>query len=270
MFCRKSVEEREIIMESEKIFTGLARQFEGTFIEELIPGMLHNFANPLNGIMGRSKLLQKRAQDALPMLIDRNEDRDLIEEIYGKILRDIDLISQESDRFYNLFNDVAAKIHRLHNKNSQSINISELIESEIAFFDFYLDFKHKVEKDLALNRDIPLLEGTPSDYSMAMSTIIRHAMKSMDTCDVRRLSISTECDLDYIYVTFQDTGEHADASVIADFCRSLDFDSLGGPHLNGSLNLISAMALLKKYDARFNAEVDEGCFRFSVIIPYKR
>lgn len=257
-------------MEREKIYTDLARQFEGTFIEELIPGILHNFANPLNGIMGRSKLLQKRAQDALPVLIDRNGDRELIEEAYGKILRDIDLISQESDRLYDLFNDVATKVHRLHNNNSQSINISELIESEIAFFDFYLDFKHKVEKDLALNRDIPLLEGTPSDYSMAMSTIIRHAMESMNACEVRRLSISTDCDPDYVYVTFQDTGNHHNAAAIADFSRHADFDSSGGVNLNGSRNLLGAMVLLKKYDARFTVEDDEGHFRFSVIIPYKR
>ena len=47
-------------MKKENFYLALEDDFQSTFIRELLPGVLHNFANPLNGIMGRSKLLQRR------------------------------------------------------------------------------------------------------------------------------------------------------------------------------------------------------------------
>ena len=41
----------------------LEKKFVATFLDELLPGIFHNFANPLNGIMGRSKLMQRRLDD---------------------------------------------------------------------------------------------------------------------------------------------------------------------------------------------------------------
>jgi len=52
-------------MERGEIYQALEDDFSETFIRELMPGILHNFANPLNGIMGRARLLQKRMEDLL-------------------------------------------------------------------------------------------------------------------------------------------------------------------------------------------------------------
>ena len=50
-------------MDKGEIYRALEDDFAATFIEELIPGILHNFANPLNSILGRSKLLQRRIEE---------------------------------------------------------------------------------------------------------------------------------------------------------------------------------------------------------------
>src|SRR4030042_1427019 len=50
-------------MDRGEIYQALEEEFAATFIKELIPGILHNFANPLNSIMGRSKLLQRRIEE---------------------------------------------------------------------------------------------------------------------------------------------------------------------------------------------------------------
>ena len=51
---------KRTVMEKDNKQTLLEKEFLATFLKELMPGILHNFANPLNGIMGRSKLLQRR------------------------------------------------------------------------------------------------------------------------------------------------------------------------------------------------------------------
>jgi len=50
-------------MNEKDLYTHLEKKFVATFLDELIPGIFHNFANPLNGIMGRSKLMQRRLDD---------------------------------------------------------------------------------------------------------------------------------------------------------------------------------------------------------------
>ena len=58
-------------MEERNICQSLEDDFTSTFIRELIPGVLHNFANPLNGIMGRSKLLQRRIDDTVKKINEK-------------------------------------------------------------------------------------------------------------------------------------------------------------------------------------------------------
>ena len=50
------------------LYTHLEKKFVETFLDELLPGIFHNFANPLNGIMGRSKLMQRRLDDFVKKL----------------------------------------------------------------------------------------------------------------------------------------------------------------------------------------------------------
>ena len=77
----------------------LEREFEGTFIEELIPGILHNFANPLNGIIGRTRLLQRRLEEAIRKTREAYPDAErALGEDHAKLLKDIELITQPMTR----------------------------------------------------------------------------------------------------------------------------------------------------------------------------
>ena len=52
-----------------EIFQEMINEFETTFVQELVPGILHNFANPLNGIMGRSRLLQRKVEKSFENMV---------------------------------------------------------------------------------------------------------------------------------------------------------------------------------------------------------
>lgn len=125
------------VMDEERIFRELKKEFESTF-GELIPGILHNFANPLNGILGRSGLLEGRAKKNFELITNNGcKIDDEILEGCKKIIYDGGLIAREADRLFGLFNDVAGKVQRLHDTGLQKINLSEFVESEIAFFQFF-------------------------------------------------------------------------------------------------------------------------------------
>lgn len=145
----------------------LERVFQDTFTEELVPGIVHNFANPLNGVMGRSRLLQRKLTDIMKRADAEKDTSDL--ENNKKLIRDVDSIAHEADRLSDLLQTVTGKFCAIGDRTAQKVNLSELIELEMRFFDFYLDFKHSVKKTLRLDRELPEVKGAPTDYSLALS-----------------------------------------------------------------------------------------------------
>ncbi len=181
------------------VYRFLEREFEGTFIEELIPGILHNFANPLNGIIGRTRLLQRRLEEAIRKTREAFPEAErILSEDHAKLLKDIELITHESDRL--------GKFYAIGDRNMQQVNISELVENEIRFFDFYLDFKHNVKKIMDLDGDLHDVSGSPADYSMFISTWVRYAMEAMRESPVKEFFVSTTRRNGHVILKFQDTG----------------------------------------------------------------
>lgn len=167
-------------MNEKEIYASLEKTFVSTFFDELIPGIFHNFANPLNGIMGRSKLLQRRLVDFVMNLEKRYPD---IQEQMGadcaKLFSDVNTIDAESERLFDLFRVSAEKFYAVGAHSVENLNVSRLIEAEMNFADFYLDFKHNVKKEVRLNKDVPDISGITAYYSIAFWTLIRHAMKKI-------------------------------------------------------------------------------------------
>ena len=184
-----------------KCFRELEKEFESTLTGELIPGILHNFANPLNGIMGRSKLLQRKLE-----IVGGNGGQLEPAELYGKICRDVDLLSRDTDRLSDLLQNVAEKFHTISRTNIQPVNLSEIIAIEIEFFDFYLDFKHNVRKKISLNPDVPEVMGTPADYSLSLWALLRHAMLKLRDCEAKDLHISTGYEAGHVQIQVADSG----------------------------------------------------------------
>jgi len=241
-------------------------KFELTF-GELIPGILHNFANPLSGFLGRSELLEKRARENLELIINNaNKIDDKVLEGCKKISDDAGLIAKEANSLFDLFNDVAGKFQRLCDTDLQKINLSELIEAEIAFFQFYPDFKYNIKKSLILDRKIPEVSGIKADYSISLSAIIRHSLNSMKDSEVKEFAISTDHDDSYVCVKIKDTG----APIVGRKERLKNLNSTGSFHhdLDGEKELFYALSLLEKNGAFFQIVYESGLNVISIKIPY--
>jgi signal transduction histidine kinase len=265
------VKERRRMLKDEnvkqkEILNDLKREFEATCFSEFIPGIIHNFANPLNGIMGRSTLLQRRASENFKNLSNNKMLDEKALKDYEKIINDIELITKETNRLYSLFKDVSGKMYSLNDPTLQRINLSVLIEAEISFFDFYLDFKHMVKKKLILDRETPEVMGTPADYSIALSALIRHAMNSMKDCESKELIISTSYDPTHVCITIEDTGIHMVQET--DPVKELDTVNEHAYTENGNKGLFSALSLLKNYGALIEIGEKSKFHVLSIRIPY--
>jgi hypothetical protein len=173
----------------------LKEAFVSTFLKELLPGIFHNFANPLNGIMGRSQLMQRRLADFIARLHKRYPEMDAeMDERCRKLQSDMATITRESDDFLELFNLSTGKFYALDASDRGMLNLSRLVEAEMGFMDFYLDFKHNVKKDILIDSEMPDIYGVPSYYSMAVWALIRASMNTL--ADVRDAAFKIQTDHD--------------------------------------------------------------------------
>ena len=242
----------------------LSRAFESTLTEEIIPGMVHNFANPLNGIMGRSKLLQRK----LEMNTGSTADANSPEELHSKLSRDVELISRDTDKLAVLLKNVAEKFHMVNKRTEQRINLSDMIMMELAFFDFYLDFKHNIVKKINVTPELPEITAAPADFSLALWGVMRHAMQSLKEGEQRDLHISIEHNQGQIRICFADSGSGIPENEWAHIAGLLEAGNADGfeAHPNYAL-LLNALCLLKKYHARFGLETGNGLCCLTVLIP---
>ena len=246
------------------VYRFLERQFEGTFVEELIPGILHNLANPLNGIIGRTKLLQRRLEESIRKTREAfPEAGRALSEDHEKLIKDIELINHESDRLFDLFKHVSGKFYAIGDRTTQQINISELVENEIRFSDFYLDFKHNVKKIMDLDGDLQEVSGSPADYSMFLSTWMRYVMEAMRESPEKEFFASTTRRNGLVVLKFQDTGRPMPAEL-----KEAIVNARTDPKFEGeAMMLLHAVSLIRKYGVRFEIDHEAGINIFRLEIP---
>ncbi|MEN6620524.1 MAG: hypothetical protein ABFD50_03095 [Smithella sp.] len=254
-------------MDKDEIYRELEKDFSATFIEELIPGILHNFANPLNGIMGRSKLLQRRIEEFIKKVEDTHPDvvAGMADELQ-RIRTDIRAVNQESDSFFDMFKDVSGKFYAMAAKNEERINISQLLASEMRFADFYLDFKHEIKKKVQLDSSIPDFKGNTADLSLAFWRIMRLAMTQAKASKLKEFSIQTDHDDKYISVLIKSS---INSQPVIDFTALMENLNSASPHIPDTVDqgVLLSLMLLDRYQAIINSFNEEGFNNNSISFP---
>jgi signal transduction histidine kinase len=257
-------------MEKGEIYRALEEDFTATFIKELIPGILHNFANPLNGIMGRSKLLQRRFEENMKKIEESYPDTavGMMEELQ-RIRNDIRSVSQESEFFFDMFRDVAGKFYALATKGDDRINLSQLLAAEMRFADFYLDYKHEIKKDIQLEKDVYEFRASSADLSLAFWRIIRFAMVRALTSRLKEFSIKTEQDNRYTSVFIKSSGNSMPAADIKALMENLEAESWDLSSTVIDRGVLLALLLFSKYEAKINIFSEDNFTTISIGFPHR-
>lgn len=257
-------------MNERDMYAFLEKMFVSTFFDELVPGIFHNFANPLNGIMGRSKLLQRRLADFVMNMEKRYPDvHQEIGRDCARLISDINAIDAESEKLFGLFRVSAGKFHAMGAQDVENLNISSLIETEMNFADFYLDFKHNARKEVRLNKEVPCISGVTAFYSMAFWTLIRHAMKKIATGSNGVFCIEADYDDRCLLLKIN----YIDRSLFQEWQDFLlTMGSNPDTHLQDSdeqKSLCCALLLLKTGNDGVEITHDENADILTIKIPYR-
>jgi len=256
------------VKDIERIREELKRDFTETIAEELIPGILHNLANPLNGIMGRTRLLQKRMADHVRRVgAQPGATAEDLAEGCQKVVRDIDAIAQESDRLFQLFRGISGKFYAIASTGEEPIDLSRLVEAEMQFADFYLDFKHEVTKRIQLKSGLPEVNGQVSDYSLILTALLRYVMDSLRGKPVKEFTISTELEDGCVLLSAEHSGGVLTEGKTRMLLDRLDDLTETGAGLGPEKRLFQALAVAKSCGAGIGIGTRAGFDRISLRIP---
>jgi signal transduction histidine kinase len=257
-------------MNETDLYLFLEKRFLSTFLDELMPGIFHNFANPLNGIMGRSKLMQRRLEDFVGKMENRYPD---FENESGadckKLISDINAINDASEDFYNMFHIASGKFYTLGARDVESLNLSVLIEAELGFADFYLDYKHNIKKEIHLDMGVPSVSGVTAYYSIALWMLIREAAKNTQKRNEETLRIVTTSDDRWVIVSIS----HIGGSLVRGW-REILFPAGADPNpltcgTDEEKNLICALMLFRLAGGGVEMTHDGDADLFTIRIPYQ-
>ena len=255
-------------MNDKELYTHLEKKFIATFLDELIPGIFHNFANPLNGIMGRSKLMQRRLEDFVKKIEMRypNIENEMGGD-YKKLVSDIHSISNESEKFFDMFRIATGKFYSLGAEGVEQLNLSSLVEAELGFADFYMDYKHNTKKEIRLDKDMPYIKGITGFYSLALWVLIREATKNVRLVD-GTFRIATAHDHQWAIMTISHIGD----SLVREWQDILFPLSEASEPLStctdDQRNLMYALMLFKQGCDRVEMTHEVSADLFTIRIPY--
>ncbi len=249
------------------LYKHLENQFVATFLNELIPGIFHNFANPLNGILGRSKLMQRRMADFIKKLESRypSIESDMGAD-YRKLDSDIHSISEESEKFFDMFRVATGKFYTLGTEDVEELNLSSLIEAELGFADFYMDYKHNTPKEIRLDGDVPCIKGKMACYSLALWILIRQATKNSRKLD-KVFRITTTSDDRYVILTIS----HLHNSLVnewRDIVSGSEDNEIIPRCTEDEKDLIYGLLLLKKSSNGVELTQEDDEDLFTIRIPH--
>ncbi|MHB8090664.1 MAG: sensor histidine kinase [Syntrophales bacterium] len=254
-------------MDNNGLYEKLNELFLGDIMARIIPGAIHNLANPLGGIMGRVQLMKARVAKSFKSIESLHPE--LYRELrLDRIKNDVVILSGESEMMLSIFRNFEGKILALSARGQEKLDISKLIEAEMKFADFYLDFKHDVNKSMTFKDNVPEIYGERAGYSLCLSALINSARQRMANMPEKELTVAVDYDDVEIRIVFQDSGEEI---------ASTYYKRSGGEGVMPDIKafpvaehgLFYAFMLLKSYGFQIEVVARSGRNIISLRLPYK-
>ena len=236
-------------------------------------GIVHNLKNPITIISNGVQLLEMK-YEMLPL--DDNSNPESI----SQLKEFIDYSSKYYKKFHNannqmlnMLNNLMAKVRSDSEMDARVLNLNELLEQEIQFFNADLQFKHSTKKNIELTPEPLYVKVVPGEVNQIFQNLLRNALDAMYDQEDARIDIRTYRKETRACFSIRDNGPGIPPEVqenIFDpfFTTKPKAGSGDGPTGTG-LGLYMVKSLVENYDGALtlNSEPGQGT-EFIVSFPY--
>lgn len=193
------------------------------FLGSLLPGIIHNWATPLSGVIGATQLLERRVSIIQDLLSHYETltaaERDELHRQLDRNRTNVDILSRNAQHLADLLQVLVQRITRSSGAARDAFPLHELVQSELRFLDANLQFKHKVKKSITLDPAIP---ASPLAYGYVAAVIDELVTSAISAHDFAKGQIEMD---------FSTGADHntANIRVTARFIPIVPMESLPGP-----------------------------------------
>jgi signal transduction histidine kinase len=163
------------------------QDLELSFLGSLVPGIIHNMATPLSGVLGATQLLEKRGAAISEIVSDTQgmgeaERTELIKQL-DRNRANVDILSRNARHLADILHCLVQRINRGSSSLKEYHSLNELLQNELLFLDANLNFKHKVKKQLSLGTEVRTAKYV---YGQVAATIDEFVSSSLAAHDFKR------------------------------------------------------------------------------------
>jgi signal transduction histidine kinase len=199
--------------------------------------------NPLHAIVG--------ALDLTDLLIEKNETVCSAE--LGKVT---DLAKKGAKQLYQIINGILEHARTAKYFELTPVDVNQVLEEEIAYFDIQPFFKMEVRPELHLAPDLPPVMGNAIQIKQILDNIIGNAIDAMADSERKQLTIKTTSDNRFISIEIEDTGE---GIAPEDIGRIFNSDFTTKPVEKGTgLGLASVKTMVDAYQGEVDVRSEKG------------
>jgi signal transduction histidine kinase len=196
------------------------------FLGSLLPGIIHNWATPLSGVIGATQLLEKRATLIEDLLKDVEQlsaaERDELQKQLDRNRTNVEILSRNAQHLADLLQILVYRITRGSGVSRDFFPLNELVQNELRFLEANLHFKHKVRKQITLAAVVPATAFSYGFVATAIDELITYTI-------ARHNHAQGVLEMDFV------TGSENDSAMIRIEARICAADS--GKSRSGSLDL---------------------------------
>lgn len=143
----------------------------------------------------------------------------------------------------------------------EPVNLNDIVEREMDFFEIDRSFKYRVERELCLDPDLPSIRGNAVQLKQVVDNLIGNAIDAMSDTDRAVLTVTTGTEGPYVVLTVADTGvgisEDNREEIFSPFYTTKDLGQGTG------IGLASVRQLVEAYGGSIEVETELGegsCF----------
>jgi len=204
--------------------------------------LVHNLNNPLQAIFGALHISQIALEPSPP-------DEDLLNRMHSVLL-------SGADKLEKIIDSVLA-----HSKNRalyqpEPVDINEIIDDEMEFFNLNPTFKNEIEKKLDLQKDLLPVHGNYIQLKQIFDNLIKNAIDAMEATPLKFLRIKTRSSEGGVIIEIEDTGEGIESD---NFEKIFKPDFSTKPRDKGTgLGLASVRSMVAAYNGEVQVRSERG------------
>lgn len=255
-----------------------------------VQGVIHNVINPLTVISGKAELLKSELDDIKQKGAITHEARiamphacpdalqtlgEIDAQLIDKIGQDINIICQNSQKIFQIVDNILKKSLKEQQNTPSRIDINSLIMQDMEFFKSDLYFKHQVKASYHLDPSLGEVNMVYSHLSQVFDNLVKNAIDAMYDSPDKEITISTYQDDEYVFISINDTGNgippHLKDKIFEQFftTKKPKEDSKSKQRIGAGLGLHTCLELLRPYGGEIQVESQLGNgSTFKIVLPH--